>query len=959
MVKIWQRLIWIGIIAALVIASLLPVKPAEAGSLFQATDPLQRAKTLLAKMTPEEKVGQLFMVTFRGRDVTSKDAKVLDLVKNRLVGGILLKSANDNFTGSQGTIEEVYRVTSELQKARWSASQTTLRNAFGFSYTPQYIPLTIAVSQLGDQYPSDQILSGLTPLPSEMALGATWNAKQVERAGVVLGDELAALGINVLLGPALNVAENSSADTENNLGVQAFGGSPYWVGEISQAFIRGVHQGSGKKLAVIPQNFPGIGAADRASENELATVRKSVEQLKASDLVPFMAVTGNAGSVEAMADGLLVTSNRYQGWQGAIRPNTKPLSFDTAALDQVLALPELARWRQNSNGILISEDLGSQAIRKFYDSTGQSYDPRQVARSALLGGCDLLYADNLTALGDADSYTTFLKVLDFFVQKYREDPAFAQRIDASVLRILTLKFKLYAEFALDNVVPSPSEMTVIGTSQQVTFDLARQSVTLVYPPQAELNQLLPRPPDLRERIVVLTDLVTYRQCSQCPATPALAVDALQTAALRLYGPRAGGQIAGTSLSSYSFLDLKYYLDETKDKIPAGLDDNLKLADWVWVALVDNNPARPEAQAFRQLLAKRPDLLRNKKVVVFAFNTPYALDATDLSKISAYYALYSKSLPFVEVAVRILFQELTPAGALPVTVVGSGYDLSAALSPDPNQVISLEVDQPGQAATPQVTSTPRPGATTSPTPSVTPTVQPTVKVGDLLPLRTGIILDHNRNPVPDGTQVNFILSVPGGESGVVQQIAATTVGGIARASYRIQSGGSLEIRVVSGQAQVSKQLRLNISPTGAVAITAVTPTVPPPTPTITPTVTVTPTATPSPTPTPTPTPPPPQPGTDDWFLSLLIAWGAAGLIFWIGRLSGSLRWAVRWGLLAAAGGLLAYTYLAAGLPGSLNLMETVGKVGLRVLTAVGVVAGWLVGLFWRLVSRKETPVMRGR
>ncbi len=194
----------------------------------------------------------------------------------------------------------------------------------------------------------------------------------------------------------------------------------------------------------------------------------------------------------------------------------------------------------------------------------------------------------------------------------------------------------------------------------------------------------------------------------------LAVDALQNVVMRLYGPRTGGQINAANLASFSFLDLKYYLDDNKDKIPPNLADSLKLADWVVVALIDRDPTRPESEAFRQLLANRPELLRNKKVVVFAFGSPFTLDATDISKLSAYYALYSKTPPFLEVAARILFQELPPAGALPVSVAGAGYDLAIALSPDPNQVISLEVDLPPSAAT-----TPQGTQTATPNPAVTP------------------------------------------------------------------------------------------------------------------------------------------------------------------------------------------------------------------------------------------------
>ncbi len=950
--KNWRRFIWLGIILGIVLSAVQPSESAQALPLFQGQDQAAQIRQLMSRMTPEEKVGQLFLVTFRGRDVTSKDAKIIDLISNRHVGGVMLLANNDNFSGSQTVLEDAYRMILDLQSTRWGASQKSIRNQFGFTYIPQYVPLLIGTAQNGDLYPNDQLLSGITPLPSEMAIGASWKTSEAEKMGVILGKELSALGINLLIGPSLDLAENIGPDSTHDMGTQIFGQNPFWVGELGQAFIRGVHTGSSKKIGVIAHSFPGIGAADRSPESEVSTVRKTQEQLIRNELVPFFAVTGSAKSPDAAADGLLLANIRYQGWQGAIRTSTRPLSFDTAALDQALALPQIASWRKDG-GVLVSDDLGSAALRKFYDVSGQGFDPRQVVRSAFLGGSDILFIDNLVAPGDQDSYTTLVRIIDFFVQKYREDTAFAQRVDASVERILSLKFGLYQSFTLEKVVPDANLLKAIGVSQSGTFELARQAVTLVHPLQTELGQVLPRPPELRERLLFLTDVVTYHQCAQCPAEPVLAVDALQNVVMRLYGPRTGGQINTANLSSFSFLDLKYFLDDNKEKIPPNLEDSLKLADWVVVALLSTDTNRPESSAFRQLLSKRPELLRNKKVLVFAFGAPYYLDATDISKLSAFYALYSKTPPFLEVAARILFQELPPVGALPVTVSGAGYDLSVALSPDPNQVISLEVDQPSTtSATPQGTRT------TTPTPAVTPAGTlapvPTVKVGDMLPLMTGIIYDHNHNPVRDGTPVTFIFTVPGGESNVSQQISATTLNGIARAAYRIQSGSSLEVRVVSEPALSSKQLRINITSSG-VAITAVTPTQPPPTATITPTLTSTPTPTQTATPSPTPAPPP-RPGTGDWFISLLVAWGAAAGFFWLGRATSSLRWAVRWGLLAAAGGLLVYTYLAAGLPGGQGVIDSNGTGILGWLTFTGSLAGWLVGFIWQRLDgsqRKRT------
>ena len=166
-------------------------------------------------------------------------------------------------------------------------------------------------------------------------------------------------------------------------------------------------------------------------------------------------------------------------------------------------------------------------------------------------------------------------------KKYREDTAFAQRVDASVERILTLKYRQFGTFNLEKVIPDINKLTEVGVSQPDAFELARQAVTLIHPNQTDLSQVLPRPPDLRERILFLTDLVSYHQCAQCPAEPVMAVDALQNVVMRLYGPRTGGQINAANLASFSFLDLKYFLDDNKDNIPQNLEDSLNIWQIGW------------------------------------------------------------------------------------------------------------------------------------------------------------------------------------------------------------------------------------------------------------------------------------------------------------------------------------------------------------------------------------------
>ncbi len=328
--------------------------------------------------------------------------------------------------------------------------------------------------------------------------------------------------------------------------------------------------------------------------------------------------------------------------------------------------------------------------------------------------------------------------------------------------------------------------------------MAQKSATLLSPSASELRDILPRPPSLTDRIVILTDLRTGKQCSTCPDQAALPVDALQKSILKFYGPRAGGQVLQSKISSYSFNDLLSWLNSAVSDKTTAIDGDITLADWIVIGFLNVQADQPDTLALRRFLSEKSSLLRNKKVIAFAFNAPYYLDATDISKLTAYYGLYSKTPAFVDMAARILFQEITPSGSLPVSVPGLGYDLIQATSPDPTQVIPLYLDLP-EKPTPTPSVTPKKSPTPGSTPSVEPTAVPKFKVGDTLPLRTGIIYDNNHNQVPDGTVVRFMVTISGVEGGTVQQIDTTTSQGIAHAAFRIQTAGLLEFRVASDPA----------------------------------------------------------------------------------------------------------------------------------------------------------------
>jgi beta-N-acetylhexosaminidase len=887
--------------------SLLP-SPVDA----QSPTPPAVVRVVLNAMTPEEKVGQLFLVSFNGTDA-GVDSQIYNLITRYHVGGVMLSSANDNFEAAD-TLANAHALIDRLQRLEWASSIGTVSPA-GQTAFPAYVPLFIGISLEGDGF-GDQILNGLTPLPSEMAIGATWNTSFAERMGEVRGRELSALGFNLLLGPSLDILETPSMSGDD-LGTRVYGGDPFWVGQMGRAYVSGLQRGSDRNLLVIPKHFPGVGGADRLPEDEVSTVRKSLDQLIGFELLPFLAVTD--GSNSAVVDGLLVSHIRYQGFQGSARATTKPLSFDPQALGQILALPQFADWYENG-GVLVSDNLGANSVREFYDASGGQFLARVVARDAFLAGNDLLYLGNIKSNDAPDAYATTVRILDFFAQKYREDSAFAQRVDASVARILAAKLRVYGNFIISSVeVPAP-QVGEFGNGAEVTFAVASNAATLISPERQDLSSVLPLPPQSSEHVTFITDSISTRQCSVCPLQPLLGVDALENAVLQLYGPGSGGQVEGYRLESFSFQNLQTLLDSPADN--EFMEEELKRASWIVLSIADASQGQPALVS--RFLRERPDLVRDRRVILFSFGAPYYFDTTTISRFTAYYALYSRQPQFVDVAARLLFQELTPLGASPVSIYAAGYDLPFVLSPNPSQIIPLNLDLP--PAQP-----PGPFLTPEPTPV------PLFRIGDTIAIRTGTIRDHNGNPVPDGTAVQFSMVLTGEGGGILQQVEAFTTQGVARASFGLDKPGLLEIRVTSEPAMISTVLQLDVSQSGAVAVTVVVPQL-----------------TPSVEATPEPTEeefesvyisPNGYPRVSAWLVAMLMVFASAGVGHAVLVRIASRTSALRLSLGLLIGGLLAYNLLSFGMFGVGTWLANAGLPGVVLFTLSGELLGFLGGWLW--------------
>jgi beta-N-acetylhexosaminidase len=908
---------------AFFILSMLPGQPASA-SLDVSN--LSQEQNLLDKMTPEERIGQLFLISFYGTDATTGSAIEL-LIRKYHIGGVILTSKNDNFTDETDILESTQALINQLQLDEWSAASTQSNDSDSNQNQPSnYVPLFIGISQEGDGQPYDQILSGLTQLPTLMTIGATWQPDYAAQAGLVMGRELEMLGFNLFFGPVLDVIENPYPEGQRDIGTRAFGGDPFWVSLMGQSYIQGLHLGSSNRLAIVSKHFPGYGSADRIPEDEVATVRRSLSDLIGFDLIPFLSVTGEAPSNSERTDAIQVSHIRFQGFQASSpRATTKPISVDQSAMQLLLEVPAIQTWYK-TGGLAISDDLGGQALRRFLDLNSQSFDASRVVLNALLSGIDLVYVSDFSNVDQPDNFTAAVETFDYLTQKYREDPAFAERVDNAVKKNLALKYRLYGNFTPSRVFPSTANIEIETGSNDVVFEIARNAATLVNPDQADLDQVIPDPPKRTDRIVFITDSRSYKQCSKCQAETSIQKDALQNTVLRRYGPTAGRQVVNSNLSSFTMADLEMLLDNQETS--AELQRKLALSHWIVFSMLDKSDDYPSYDTLSRFLARRPDLVQGKKIILFAFNAPYFLDATDISKLTVFYCLYNKTLQAIDVAAYLLFNELSAPGALPVSVPGINYDLNASLFPDPDQSIVLEF------ANTDLTEV-------ETSEEDTPAPPPMRLIGDVVDLFTGMIVDSNNRKVPDGTLVEFTLSV-NGEAPLVRQVEFTK-DGIARTSFMVTSAGSLEFRAQSEQA-VSNILRLDVP--SSLEET--------PLPTFTPVPTDTPLPSPTATATATPEIVPTEdkvnsPGLIDWMIACFLA----GLCGWIAyRLiatGGQIRWAVRVGFTIFLGGISAYTYLVLKLPGATLFTVKSISQGVFLITLLGAFLGLLISLLWKKSS----------
>lgn len=745
-------------------------------AIAQAVDETTRA------MSPEQRVGQLFLVSFDGASA-GDGTGIAALVDDQAVGGVVLDPARDNFTNTPDAPAQVARLANELQ------ARAARRGA-------PHVPLFIALPQLGDAFPDSPLYGGMTPLPSLMALGATWSVDHAEIIGARLGGELAAAGINLLLAPSVDVIAVPRSTTSGDLGVRAFGGSPAWVGQMARAYIAGVHRGSEGRVATVAGSFPGIGGADRSPADEFAVVEGAFEQLAAVELPPFVAITRPDG--DGATDAIVTSHVRYRNIQ---QQADRPFSLDSGGLRYLLGqISELGAWRQPLDapravgGVFVSAGLGQAVVRRYIDPEQVEFSPRRLVREALLAGNDVLVVTSFGPPGQVtDDRANIADAMDWLVGEYRADDAVRSRVDDAVRRILALKYRRFGGLPAEPLaVDADGAVGKTGLGGDEVAAVARDALTLISPADGAAV----RSPQPGDQILFVVDARPVRECATCAARPSPDPEQVLGIVRRAYGPEGTGTARlrrNEDVAAITFRDLKLWLQATgnvraedttalleraPDDAPAReVAERIEAADWLVFAMRDVRPSEaPASDALRLFLKSEAAQAEGRRLVAFALGAPYHLDTTEIANLSAYYAVYARTAPFLETAVRALFGDVSPHSASPVSVPGISYDLADRLEPALDQRVSLEaVGWDGE--------------------------QP-IDLGGTFRMRTSPIHDTNGNVIADGTRITF-RRYDRVDDVYLADVTAHTLAGRALVTLRAERPGEIEVTVARDNTLLSE------------------------------------------------------------------------------------------------------------------------------------------------------------
>lgn len=273
-----------------------------------------RAQALLARLSDEEKLGQLLIVGLPGKALDEESARLLSDVRP---GGVIL------FDRNMQSPEQVAALNGALRER---LLQTT------------GLPPFLCVDQEGGRVA--RLKTRLLALPAAETLGKASNPDDIRRLAADCAAELKAIGFNVNFAPVADL---------NLPGGRSYSGDPARVALCAEAACRGFADGG---LLFSLKHFPGLGKAQKDPHFDGETIVASRSQLEREDLAPFAALIAALGPQPYF---VMVSHPVYTAYDAE-----NPASLSPAILRALL------RQKLGFDGLAVTDDVEMGALANRY-----------------------------------------------------------------------------------------------------------------------------------------------------------------------------------------------------------------------------------------------------------------------------------------------------------------------------------------------------------------------------------------------------------------------------------------------------------------------------------------------------------------------------------------------------------------------------------------------------------------
>ncbi len=333
----------------------------------------------IGSMSPEERIGQLFMVAAYSNKDYSHQQTISSLIKNNHIGGLIF---------FQGTAPKQAELTNYYQ---------------GISKTP----LLIAID---GEWGLSMRLKDTPRYPKQLTLGAIQDNSLINKMGADIARQCKRMGIHINLAPVVDVNNNPNNPVIND---RSFGEDKYNVANKGIAYMQGMEQNG---IIACAKHFPGHGDTDSDSHHTLPVIKHDINRLRDIEFYPFRELAKyNIG-------GMMVAHLDIPALDATpVKPGS-PHSMPTTLSKKVVT--DLLKKEMGYKGLIFTDALNMKGVSNYFE-------PGIVDVKALIAGNDvLLFPENV---GRAVSEIKKAMAAGEITQ---------EEIDTRVRKILNAKYKV-------------------------------------------------------------------------------------------------------------------------------------------------------------------------------------------------------------------------------------------------------------------------------------------------------------------------------------------------------------------------------------------------------------------------------------------------------------------------------------------------------------------------------------